>query len=448
MSSPVNGPAPSTLAWDQRAVWHPYTQMYSAPPPLAIARGEGAWLIAEDGRRYLDAIASWWVTLHGHAEPAIVDAIARQARELEQVIFAGCTHRPAAELAARLTEILPAGLSRVFYSDNGSTAVEVALKMALQYWRLRREPARTRFLALEHAYHGDTVAAMSVSAPSYFTSDFQPLLFPVLRAPAAWCYRCPMGLSRAACEIDCLQPMETLLAAQAGQIAAVLVEPLLQGAGGMIVHPREFLAGVRRLCNQYGVLLIADEVLTGFGRTGAMFACELAGISPDIICLSKGLTGGFLPLSATVTTEAVYQAFLSPRPEHAFFHGHSFTANPLGCAAALASLQIFAEKPVLRRVGQIEAIHQERLQALRAHPRVGDTRQIGVVAAVELRQDYDYLAACGPRLRQFYLDHGVLLRPLGNVIYVLPPYRITDAELHQVWDVIALSLDSPAVWNA
>ncbi len=437
-----SGQNPSTLAWDQGAVWHPYTQMLNAPPPLPIARGEGAWLIAEDGRRYLDAIASWWVTLHGHAEPAIVNAIARQAEALEQVIFAGCTHRPAAELAARLTEILPAGLSRVFYSDNGSTAVEVALKLALQYWRLRQEPARTRFVTLEHAYHGDTAAAMSVSEPSYFTAAFEPLLFSVLRAPAAYCYRCPVGLRRESCNIDCLAPLETLLAANAGQIAAVLVEPLLQGAGGMIVHPREFLTGVRRLCDQYGVLLIADEVLTGFGRTGAMFACELAGIAPDIICLSKGLTGGFLPMAATVATEAIYQAFLSPDRGRAFFHGHSFTANPLGCAAALASLQIFHDEPVLRRVGQIGAIHQERLRALRGHARVGDFRRIGAVAAVELKQDqYDYLSDCAPRLRQYYLDRGVLLRPLGNVIYVLPPYRITDGELHQVWDVITQSLD-------
>ncbi len=440
---PAQNVADSTLAWDASAVWHPYTQMLTAPPPLAIARGEGAWLVAEDGRRYLDAISSWWVTLHGHAEPRIAAAIARQAAELEQVIFAGCTHRPAAALAERLRRRLPAGLERLFFSDNGSTAVEVAIKLALQYWHNLGYPQRRKIVALEHAYHGDTFAAMAAGAPSPFTAAFAAWSLPVERAPAAYCYRCPLGLRRDACSIDCLSGLEALLAADAGEeIAAVLVEPLLQGAGGMIVHPVEFLQGVRRLCDRYGVPLIADEVLTGFGRPGKMFACELAGVAPDLICLSKGLTGGFLPLAVTAATARIYQAFLSRDRRKTFFHGHSFTANPLGCAAALASLEIFESEPVFERIARIAAVHAERLPALAAHPRVGDARQLGTVAAIELAEGAgDYLAGIGPRLQAFYLERGVLLRPLGGVIYVLPPYCIQPGELHRVWDVVAESLD-------
>lgn len=421
------------------AVWYPYTQMQGAAP-IEIRRARGAWLEAADGRRYLDAISSWWVTLHGHGEPRIAAAIARQAQELEQVILAGCTHRPAERLARRLAGLLPEGLQHVFYSDNGSTAVEVALKMAWQYWRHCGEP-RDRIVALEHAYHGDTVGAMSVSAASPFTAPFAGLLFPVERAHSAYCHRCPVGLQRAHCHIECLGRLEEILARDGERVAAVLVEPLLQGAGGMIVHPPEFLAGIRRLCDRHGVLLIADEVLTGFGRTGTMFACEQAGVTPDIVCLSKGLTAGFLPLAATVCNAAVHAAFLSDDRGRAFFHGHSFSGNPLGCAAALASLEIFATEPVAARIDAIAAVHRERLEHLRAHPRVADVRQAGTVAALELAGAGDgYLAEIGPRLHRFYLEQGILLRPLGPVIYVLPPYCISAADLARIWDVIEQSL--------
>lgn len=429
-------------------VWAPYTQMRMEPPPLRIARGEGAWLFAEDGRRYIDAIASWWVTLHGHAQPRIAAAIARQAAELEQVIYAGCSHGPAEQLAERLTAIAPAGLTRVFYSDDGSTAVEVALKMALQYWANLGQPQRRRVVALDHAYHGDTFGAMAVSAPSHFTAPFAPLLFPVDRADSAYCHRCPVGKKRESCRIECLDRLETLLAEDSAgirRIAAVIVEPLLQGAGGMIVHPAAFLAGVRRLCDRHGVLMIADEVLTGFGRTGAMFACELAGVAPDIMCLAKGLTGGFLSMSATLCREEIFAAFWSEDRQKTLFHGHSFTANPLGCAAGLASLEVFAAEPVMERIAAIAAHHERRLAELRGHPRVADARQIGVVAALELRVpegEADYLAAIGPKLRRYYLERGVLLRPLGHIIYVLPPYAITPGDLERVWDVIAASLET------
>ncbi len=431
----------STLTLDRSTVWHPYTQMKLAPAPVAIARAEGAWLYGEDGKKYLDAISSWWVTLHGHAHPHIAAAIGRQAAQLEQVIFAGFTHRPAAELAAKLVEILPAGLTRVFYSDNGSTAVEVALKMAVQYWRNQGHPERCRFIALEHAYHGDTVGTMSVSEASYFTDPFEKLLFPVHRAHTAWCYRCPVGLTRDRCSIDCLQSLEATLRTNGDEIAAVIVEPLLQGVGGMIVQPVEFLRGVRQLCDRYGVLLIADEVLTGFGRTGTMFACEQAGISPDVICLSKGLTGGFLPMAVTACTEHIYAAFFSDDRRKTLFHGHSYTANPLGCAAGLASLEVFAQEDTMQRIRRIANQHRQRLDHLRRHPRVGEARQAGTVGVIELAEENaDYLASIGPKLQQFYLEHGVLLRPLGSVLYVLPPYCIQEDELDQVWDVIEASL--------
>lgn len=446
----------TTLEQDRRHVWHPYTQAAAVPPPIPIARARGAALWDQAGRRYIDAISSWWVTLHGHAQPEIAAAIARQAAELEQVIFAGCTHRPAAELAERLAAALPAGLARVFYSDDGSTAVEVALKIALQYWANRGQPQRAGFIALDYAYHGDTAAAMAVSAPSPFTAAFAPLLFPVQRAHAAYCHRCPVGRRRETCHIECLDRLAELLGRHAPQTAAVIAEPLLQGAGGMIVHPPEFLRGIRRLCDQHGVLLIADEVLTGFGRTGAMFACQQAGLAPDIICLSKGLTGGFLPLAATVTTEDIYQAFYSPDRRKTLFHGHSYTANPLGCAAALASLDLLEQPHTWDRIRRITRQHAERLRRLTAGPKtaakIADARQLGTVAAIELAgppgsaiaaeiAEEGYLSALGLKLQRFYLDRGVLLRPLGPIVYVLPPYAITPEDLETVWDVITESLD-------
>ena len=426
-------------------VWYPYTQMRGLEPPLEIVRGEGAWLEASDGRRYLDAISSWWVTLHGHAHPRIAAAIGRQAAQLEQVILAGCTHPAAERLAARLLAIAPAGLEHVFYSDDGSTAVEVALKMALQSWQQRGEGQRRTIVALEHAYHGDTLGAMAVSAPSAFTAAFADLLFAAARVPTAYCHRCPVGKQRASCAIDCLAPLERLLEREGERVAAVIVEPLLQGAGGMIVQPPEFLAGIRRLCDRHGVLLIADEVLTGFGRTGTMFACEQAAIAPDILCLSKGLTGGFLPLAATLCSQAVYSAFLAEDRRKTLFHGHSFTGNPLGCAAALASLDVFATEPVMERIAAIAATHTRRLERLRAHARVADARQAGTVAALELAErEPGYLAAIGPRLRHHCLRQGVLLRPLGHVVYVLPPYCIQPDELERVWDAIESGLESAA----
>jgi adenosylmethionine---8-amino-7-oxononanoate aminotransferase len=422
-------------------LWHPFTQAGADPPPLHIRRAKGVFLETYDGRQILDAISSWWVNLHGHSHPLIAEAVAEQAARLEHVLFAGFSHEPAEELAVRLGKIVPAPLRHVFFSDDGSTAVEVALKLAVQYWKNCGRPEKNRIVALEHAYHGDTVGAMSVSADSPFTAAFNSLRVPLLRTHSAYCAHCPVGLKRATCQIDCLDQLERLLAEKADEISAVIVEPLLQGAGGMIVHPEEFLSGVRRLTSKHDLLLIADEVLTGFGRTGRMFACQRAAIVPDLMCVAKGLTGGFLPLAATFATDRVHDAFAGADRAHAFFHGHSYTANPIACAAANASLRIFETEPVFDRIAAIEKAHQARLPGFAAHPCVMDVRCIGTVAAIELQvPDAGYLSSLRPLLYQFFLERGVLLRPLGNVVYVLPPYVITSEQLHFVYDVIQDSL--------
>ena len=424
------------------SIWHPFTQEALDPTPLRIERGEGVYLYTSDGRKLLDAISSWWVNLHGHAHPRIASAIAEQARKLEHVIFAGFTHQPVEELAWRLKRVLPQGLDHIFFSDDGSTAVEVALKIAAQFWQNIGKPEKKQWIALEHAYHGDTAGAMSVGADSSFVAAFRDLRFPVWRVPSAYCFRCPMGKSRATCEIDCIGPLARLLEEHHHEIAALILEPLLQGAGGMIVHPPEFLQQARQLCTKYNVLLIADEVLTGFGRCGRMFACELAGVVPDIMCLSKGLTGGFLPLAATVCTDSIHEAFVSTDRGRTFFHGHSYTANPLGCAAAIANLQVFDAEPVFERIAGIQKVHEERAPIFKNHPAVGDVRMIGTIMAIELEaSDPGYFSELRPALYDFYLSKGILLRPLGNVVYILPPYVITADQLHYIYDVIAESLD-------
>ena len=424
-------------------IWHPFTNSALDPAPIEIERAEGVWLYAQDGRKIIDAVSSWWVNLHGHANPRIAAAIADQARKMEHVILAGFTHEPAEELAVRLRKWVAPELTHLFFSDDGSTAVEVALKLAVQHFSNSGRPEKCEIVALEHGYHGDTAGAMSVSDDSPFTDPFRAMRYPVHRVHSAYCYRCPVGLQRETCHIECVGKLETLLDGRADRIAAVIVEPLLQAAGGMIVHPREFLQKVRAVCTKHEVLLIADEVLTGFGRTGKMFACDLAGVSPDLMCLSKGITGGFLPMGATLCSERVAAAFQSANRMHTFYHGHSYTGNALACAAANASLQVFDDEPVFDCIGRIAAIHAERLDQLRKYAVVGDTRQIGTVGAIELRtDDAGYLSAMRPKLYRFFLERGVLLRPLGNVVYVLPPYVISVDELHRVWDVITEAIET------
>jgi adenosylmethionine-8-amino-7-oxononanoate aminotransferase len=418
-------------------IWHPFSNAALDPQPIRVVRAEGIYLHTADGRKIVDAVSSWWVNLHGHGNPRIAAAIAQQARKMEHVILAGFTHDAAEELSLRLRKWLPRELTHLFFSDDGSTAVEVALKLAVQYFSNQGRPEKRELVALAHGYHGDTAGAMSVSDDSPFTDPFRSMRYPVHRVHSAYCYRCPVGLRRETCHIECIQQLETLLAERSGQIAAVIAEPLLQAAGGMILHPAEFLQKIRALCKRHDVLLIADEVLTGFGRTGKMFACDLAGVVPDLMCLSKGITGGFLPMGVTLCTGQVESAFRSENRLHTFFHGHSYTGNALACAAANASLQIFDDEPVFDRIATIARVNAERLAQMREQHQVGDTRQIGTIGAIELRtEDAGYLSAMRPKLYAFFIDRGVLLRPLGNVVYVLPPYVISPDELHRVYDVI------------
>jgi adenosylmethionine-8-amino-7-oxononanoate aminotransferase len=424
-------------------IWHPFANSALDPPPIEVERAEGVWLYARDGRRILDAVSSWWVNVHGHANPRIAAAIAEQAKKMEHVILAGFTHEPALELARRLRKWVAPELTHLFFSDDGSTAVEVALKLAVQHFSNAGRADKCEIVALEHGYHGDTAGAMSVSDDSPFTEPFRAMRYPVHRVHSAYCHRCPVGLQRETCRIECVNKLEALLAERADRIAAVMVEPLLQAAGGMIVHPAEFLKKIRQLCSAHDVLLIADEVLTGFGRTGKMFACDLAGIVPDLMCLSKGITGGFLPMGVTLCSDRVELPFHSENRGHTFYHGHSYTGNALACAAANASLQIFDDEPVFERIARIARVHAERLAQLRGFPAVGDTRQIGSIGAIELRaDDAGYLSAMRPQLYRFFLERAVLLRPLGNVVYVLPPYVISPQELHGVWDVIVEAVET------
>jgi adenosylmethionine-8-amino-7-oxononanoate aminotransferase len=440
-AEPPPSALPTWLAADRRHVWHPYTQMATAPAPLPIERASGVHLHLAGGRRVLDAISSWWVNIHGHSHPRLNHALAAQAERMAQVIFAGCTHEPAARLAEALASRAPGELPHVFFSDDGSTAVEVALKIAYQHWRNLGEPGRTLFVAFDDAYHGDTFGAMAAGGVAVFHEQFRGLFCEVLRAAT------PASAGRPGAS----PPLAEVLAREGGRVAAVILEPMLQGAGGMRVQSPAFLREVRELTARHGIPLIADEVLTGFGRTGRLFACEHGPIAPDLLCLSKALTAGYLPLAATLASPAIYRSFLSTDRARTLFHGHSYTANALACAVALESLALFEEEGCLARIAALEGLFAGRLVELARHPRVAATRHLGGMAALEIRaapasgsepEAAGYFAAVGPRLAAESLARGVLLRPLGNVLYALPPYVISDAEANQVFDVIAEVLDT------
>jgi len=400
----------------------------SSPAPLTVKQARGCVLELRDGRHLIDAISSWWVTLHGHAEPAIAAAIARQAQELEQVIFANFSHAPAEQLATRLAALT--GLERLFFSDNGSTAVEVALKMAWQWWR-NQGSARSQLIAFEGAYHGDTFGAMALGDRSIFTAPYDDLLFDVSRI--SWPHTHWGDHDLETRENKALQELEKALATPT---AAVILEPLIQGASGMLMVRPSFLRAVQERVHASGALLIADEVMTGFGRTGALFASQRSGIQPDLIALSKGLTGGFLPMGGTMASERIYQGFISENASQTFFHGHSFTANPLGCAAALASLDLLQQNP--ERYQQFESRHTPLLEELSQQKAVKRVRCLGTVAAFELDAgSTSYLNPIGKQLQKHCIDKGVYIRPLGNVVYLLPPLSISDGQLQQCYSAIA-----------
>jgi adenosylmethionine-8-amino-7-oxononanoate aminotransferase len=406
-------------------IWHPFTQHALQPAMTKIASAQGAWLTAADGARIFDAISSWWVITHGHNYPTIVEAIRKQAGILDQVIFAGFTHEPAEKVARRLLAIAPPGLAHVFFSDSGSTSVEVALKMALGFFRTRGEP-RIRIVALEHGYHGDTIGCMSVGARGVFNAPYEPLLFEVERIP----------FPGAGAEQQTIDAFEA--ACRRTPPAALILEPLILGAGGMLVYSASVLRELKRICEASGALFIADEVMTGFGRTGTLFACEQAGVSPDILCLAKGLTGGLIPLAVTLCKPEIFDAHYAPDRARMFYHSSSYTANPIACAAAAANLDVWASEPVRERIATLAAAQAARLAALEGEDRLSNLRQLGTIAAVDfIVQEGGYLATIAPRLFDFFLGRGLLLRPLGNTVYVMPPYCATPEELDAVYAAIA-----------
>jgi adenosylmethionine-8-amino-7-oxononanoate aminotransferase len=410
-------------------VWHPFTQHAVQGEMPTIVKGEGAWLESADGRRIFDAISSWWVVTHGHRHPQIMQAIKTQTDNLDQVIFAGFTHPPAEELARRLIAITPPELEYVFFSDSGSTSVEVGLKMALGYW-LHSGEHRRRILALEGAYHGDTIGGMSVGQRGVFNAPYEPLLFDVTRLPFPH-----RGSEQAT--LDALDQ-----ACREAAVAALIVEPLILGAGGMLIYPPWVFAEMARICKVHGVLLIADEVMTGWGRTGTLFACEQAGVAPDIGCYSKGLTGGSLPLAVTLCSADIFDAHYSQDRRKTFFHSSSYTANPIACAAALANVKVWQTEPVMQRIADLAAALARGLDRFRDDRRFSNVRQIGTIAALDLAvTDAGYMADIGPRLYAEFMARGLLVRPLGNTIYLMPPYCSTAGEIEAAYQGIEAVAD-------
>ncbi len=437
--------------FDRNHVWHPFTQMseWERSEPVVIVRGEGCWLIDSEGNRYLDGVGSIWTNVHGHAVPEINEAIRVQLERIEHSTLLGLTNDRAALLARRLVEIAPEGLTKVFYSDNGSTAVEIGIKMAFQYWQQKGRAQKQRFISFKNAYHGDTLGAVSVGGIDIFHEIFRPLLFRTIQAPSPYCFRCELSREhdQTRCNRECLQELEQLMAAHAEKLAGLVIEPMVQGAGGMIVQPPGYLKKIRELCDRYGVLMIADEVAVGFGRTGTMFACQQEGVTPDIMALSKGITGGYLPLAATMATEEVYNAFLGEYRElKTFFHGHTFTGNPICCAAALASLALFESNRLLDSLPNKIDYLSTRLQAMLELEHVGNVRQSGMIGGIELVSDratgepYAWEERIGVKVCIEAMSRGLFLRPLGNVIVIFPPLVISLEELAILMDGIEASI--------
>jgi adenosylmethionine---8-amino-7-oxononanoate aminotransferase len=430
---------------DKQYVWHPFTQMqdWAANPQLVIAAGEGIRLIDIDGNSYYDGVSSLWLNVHGHCKAAIDQAIIAQLAKIAHTTMLGLANVPAAELAEQLIAIAPAGMAKVFYSDSGSTAVEIGVKIAYQYWQLKGKAAKRKFLTLTNAYHGDTVGSVSVGGIDLFHRIFAPLLFETLQAPSPCCYHCQLATDPGSCGKACLNAVEKLLAENHNEIAAMVVEPLVQGAAGILTQPPGYLKAVRELTSRYGVLLIVDEVATGFGRTGKMFACEHEEVQPDIMTVAKGITAGYLPLAATLATQEIFDAFLGDQAsQKTFFHGHSYTGNPLACAAALANLQVFRDENVLAGLGVKIATAKEQLETFRRLEHVGDIRQCGLIIGIELMQDvaartpYPLDPAIGAAVCGKARQYGLIIRPLGDVVVFMPPLASTVDEIETMLGII------------
>jgi adenosylmethionine-8-amino-7-oxononanoate aminotransferase len=439
-------------ALDRKYIWHPFTQMkeWIEEKPIIITEGRDCFLKDIYGRWYLDGVSSLWVNIHGHRKKEIDDAIKEQIDSIAHSTLLGLSNVPAIKLAEKLVQIVNSSLvtrhlplTKVFYSDDGSTSVEVALKMAFQYWKHKKIPGKNIFVCLNNAYHGDTIGAVSVGGIDIFHKAFEPLLFKAYRSPSPYCYRCELGKTYPDCKVACLDKLEEIFKIRSNEIAAMIIEPMMQAAGGMITSPPGYLKGVRDLCTKYSILLIADEVATGFGRTGRMFACEHEGVVPDILCLSKGITGGYLPLAVTLTTDEIYDAFLGKFKDlKTFFHGHSYTGNPLACAAAIACLDLIEQENVLENLRGKTRMLESWLKEILNLRHVGDVRNIGLMAGVELvrnkktKKPYDLEEKIGWRVTYHARDNGVILRPLGNVIVIMPPLSISEPNLNQLLKVV------------
>ncbi len=411
---------------DKQIIWHPYTQMKTAKDAIGIVRGEGAYLYDENGKKYIDAVSSWWTNIHGHAHPYIAEKVSEQLRKLEHVIFAGFTHEPAIELGERLLSHLPDNQKKVFFSDNGSTAVEVALKMALQYWYNIGKP-KTKILAFENAYHGDTFGAMSVSGRGAFTNPFNSLLFEVIFVPV------PVAEQKK----EAMEKIQSQIVKHNSEIAAFIFEPLLQGTAGMVMYEPDELNEIVKLCRENNILTIADEVFTGFGRTGKWFATDYISEKADIMCFSKGITGGTLPLGVTTSSQKIYDAFLSDDKLKTLFHGHSYTANPVVCAAAVASMDLMEKEETQQNIQRIAEQHKQFAASVQSNKKVKNVRTLGTVIAIEIgEENSSYFSSLRDRLYDFFIANGVLIRPLGNIIYLLPPYCISSEDLNYIYDKI------------
>ena len=432
------------LRLDRQHVWHPCTQQkdHEDLPPIPIARGEGVWLIDVEGRRYIDGVSSWWVNLFGHNHPRLNRALQEQTGRIAHHLFAGFTHQPAVELASRLCALAPPGLNKVFFADNGSAAVEVALKMSFQYWQQSGRPEKTRFVSISEAYHGETLGALSVGGCDLYRDVYRPILLEGFQAQGPDCFRCPYGLHRESCGAECFEHLERIVSEHHERIAAVIIEPLVQGAAGMRIYPPLYLRKLRELCNRHQVHYIADEIAVGFGRTGRLFANEHAGVAPDLLCLSKGITGGYLPLAVTMATDKIYQAFYADHAEmKAFLHSHSYTGNPLACALAVEVLNIFAEERILQNLAPGMARLDRWRERFEALPQVGEFRRCGLVAAVELvrrkegKAPFPRQQRRGREVYRRALGKGAVLRPLGDVVYFMPPLTIADDELERLLEI-------------